>query len=85
MAFPKNNMQNRVELATCVVDTWSLEDLKEYVISQFEADYRMAPDIFEDTWDDYKDSFDWSIDLLESVKKKCPNPGCFCGACDRKQ
>jgi len=48
MARPENNEENRFELATSVVDTRSLEDLRE------------------------------------NVKESCPNPGCHCGRCEKK-
>ena len=83
MAYPDNNDNNRYELASKILSGWSREDLEEYVITQFVDDYRHAPDIFEETWDDFKDSFEWSEELRESMKKDCPNPGCYCGACDK--
>jgi hypothetical protein len=32
---------------------------------------------------DFKDSFEWSEELRESMKENCPNPGCHCGACEK--
>ena len=84
MAYPENNAKNRFELATNVVDTWSLEDLRDYVMNELESDYRNQQDYFESTWDDYKTSFEWSEELRESMKKDCPNPGCHCGRCAKK-
>lgn len=84
MAYPENNAKNRFELATNVVDTWSLEDLRDYVMNELESDYRNQQDYFESTWDDYKTSFEWSEELHASVKKDCPNPGCCCGMCEKQ-
>ena len=83
MAHPKNNEKNRFELAANIVDTWSLEDLREYVIRELESDYRADQQYFEEEFDNFKDSFEWSAELRESVKKDCPNPGCHCGACEK--
>ena len=84
MAYPDNNDDNRFELATNIVDTWTLEDLREYVITQFVDDYRHAPDIFEETWDDFKDSFEWSEELRDSIEEDCANPKCCRGACKKE-
>ena len=84
MLYPENNEKNRFELATNVVDTWSLEDLQEYVIRTLESDYGDGVGCFEEDWDSFKDSFEWSEELCESIKKDCPNPGCHCGACGKK-
>ena len=59
------------------------EDLEAYVITQFVDDYRHAPDIFEETWDDFKDSFEWSEELRDSIEEDCANPKCCRGACKK--
>ena len=69
MAHPENNAENRCELATKVVSSWSEEEVRYYAASQFENDYRIAPDTFDETWEDYKDSFEWSEELRDSIKK----------------
>ena len=69
MPYPKNNGENRYELAAKILSGWSREDLEEYVINQFVDDYRYSPDIFDETWDDFKDSFEWSEGLLATVEK----------------
>ena len=53
MPYPKNNGENRYELAAKILSGWSREDLEEYVINQFVDDYRYSPDIFDETWDDF--------------------------------
>ena len=85
MAYPENNGKNRYELASKILSGWSREDLEEYVITQFVDDYRYYPDIFEETWDDFKDSFEWSAELRDSMKEDCPNPGCYCMACEKDE
>lgn len=84
MAYPENNKKNRTELAEKIASSWSREELEDYVAKAFYDDYYMAPDIFDETWDDFKDSFEWSEELRESMKKNCPNPGCHCGACEKE-
>lgn len=83
MAYPENNEKNRFELAANVVNTWSLEDLREYVIRELESDYRADQSYFEEEFDNFKDSFEWSAELRDSMKENCPNPGCHCGACEK--
>ena len=68
MSYPENNDENRYELAVKILSGWSREDLEEYVINQFVDDYRYSPDIFDETWDDFKDSFEWSEGLLATVE-----------------
>ena len=68
MPYPKNNGENRYELAAKILSGWSREDLEEYVVNQFVDDYRYSPDIFDETWDDFKDSFEWSEGLLATVE-----------------
>jgi hypothetical protein len=82
MAHPENNENNRRELASKYVSTWSLEDLRDYVVKEFADNFKHDEGEFEGTWEDFKDSFEWSEELRESMKKECPNPGCHCGACD---
>ena len=84
MAYPVNNEKNRFELAENIVDTWTLEDLREHAIRAIESDYRADQSYFEEEYDNFKDSFEWSVELRESIKKECPNPGCYCGACEPK-
>ena len=55
-------------MAAKILSGWSREDLEEYVINQFVDDYRYSPDIFDETWDDFKDSFEWSEGLLATVE-----------------
>ena len=68
MSYPENNGENRYELAAKILSGWSREDLEEYVINQFVDDYRYSPDIFDETWEDFKDSFEWSERLLSTVE-----------------
>jgi hypothetical protein len=82
MAFPENNEKNRLELAANIVSSWSREELEDYIIREFEADYRDGLGCFEEHWGDFKGSFEWSQELRESMKKDCPNPGCCCGSCE---
>ena len=69
MSYPENNDENRYELAVKILSGWSREDLEEYVINLFVDDYRYSPDIFDETWEDFKDSFEWSERLLSTVEK----------------
>jgi len=69
MSHPENNEKNRFELATNVVDTWSLEDLREYVIRELESDYRADQSYFEEEFDNFKDSFEWSEELQATIEK----------------
>jgi len=73
MVHPENNDSNRYELASKILSGWSREDLEAYVITEFVDDYRDGLGCFEEHWDDFKDSFDWSEDLRESMKKEVPN------------
>ena len=84
MAYPENNDNNRYELASKILSGWSREDLEEYVTTQFVDDYRHAPDIFEETWDDFKDSFEWSEELRDSIEEDCANPKCCRGECKKE-
>jgi len=84
MAYPENNEKNRHEVATKILSGWDREALEAYVRDALVDDYSYAPDIFEETWDDIKDSFEWSEELCESIKKNCPNPGCHCMACEKE-
>ena len=84
MACPENNPLNRFELATKIVSGWSREELEDYVMNQLESEYRASQEYFESTWADYKTSFEWSAELRDSMKKDCPNPGCYCMACEKK-
>ena len=68
MSYPKNNGENRYELAAKILSGWSREDLEEYVVNKFVDDYSYSPDIFEETWDDFKASFEWSEGLLATVE-----------------
>ena len=67
MKYPENNGENRFELASKVASGWSRENLEAYVIQALEDDYRYAPIIFDETWDDHKDSFEWSPQMLEGI------------------
>ena len=84
MAYPENNEKNRLELASKILSGWSREDLEVYVTTQFVDDYRHAPDIFDETWDDFKDSFEWSEELRDSIEEDCVNPKCCRGACKKE-
>ena len=84
MSYPENNENNRRELAVKYVSTWSEEALRDYVVREYMDNFFHDELDFVDTWDDFKDSFEWSEDLRESMKKDCPNPGCCCGACDKQ-
>jgi len=85
MARPENNEANRRELAINFVSTWSVEDLRDYVVNEYADNFKHDEGEFEGTWDDFKDSFEWSEELRESMKKDCPNPGCHCGACSEEE
>ena len=85
MAYPENNEKNRFELAAKIVSGWSREDLEEYVLRELEDGFRVDNLYFEGEWDNRKDSFEWSEELRESMKKDCPNPGCRCMACEKKE
>ena len=67
MKYPENNGENRFELASKIVSLWSREDLEAYAVQAFEDDYRYEPDIFDETWYDLKDDFEWSPQMLEGV------------------
>ena len=84
MAYPENNHLNRFELATKIASSWSREELEIYVARQFESDYRADQSYFEEEFDNFKDSFEWSAELRDSMKENCPNPGCCCGACEKE-
>jgi|GEM_PF-4684340 len=84
MTYPENNEKNRLELAVKILSSWSREDLEDYIIREFNADYRDGLGCFEEHWDVFKDDFKWSEELRASMKKDCPNPGCHCGACEKK-
>ena len=84
MACPENNKKNRRELAEKIVSLYDVDDLREYVINVFTEDYSHDDDDFRYAWQDFKDSFEWSKELCESMKKDCPNPGCHCGRCEKK-
>ena len=84
MAYPENNEKNRFEVAENIVGTWTLQELQEFALRAIEADYRGDTEYFEEEFDNFRDSFEWSQELRESMKKDCPNPGCHCGACDKK-
>ena len=84
MAHPENNEKNRFELATKIVSTWDREDLEEYVLRELEDGYRVDNSYFEEEYDNFKDSFEWSEELRDSMKEDCPNPGCHCGRCEKK-
>ena len=83
MAYPENNERNRRELVENIISGWAVEDLYKFVVDSYAQDYKDAPRVFEDDWDDFKDSFDWSAELRDSMKKDCPNPGCYCMACEK--
>jgi len=84
MTYPENNKKNRQELAANIVSTYDTEDLREYIIRAMVNDYRDHPNDFKEVWNDFKNDFEWSEELRESMKKDCPNPGCHCGACEKK-
>ena len=84
MSYPENNPRTRRELANNFVSTWDIQMLRAYVVYAFVEDFYRVPETFEKTWDDFKDSFEWSAEMRESIKKNCPNPGCHCGACAEK-
>jgi hypothetical protein len=67
VGYPKNDDENRFELASKIASGWSREDLEAYVIQALEDDYRYAPIIFDETWDARKDSFEWSPQMLEGA------------------
>jgi hypothetical protein len=67
MGRPENNDDNRYELASKILSAWSREDLEAYLITQFVDDYRYSPDIFDDSWDDFKGSYDWSPELKQTI------------------
>jgi len=78
MPYPENTEKNRFELAGNIVDTWSMEDLREYVIRELESDYRDGLGCFEEHWDDFKDSFEWSENMVEVTKEKVEDDDYTC-------
>jgi len=82
-AYPENNERNRCEIASKFVSTWSIEDLRDFVAAEYADNFKHDEGEFEATWDDFKESFEWSDELRESMKESCPNPGCRCGACEK--
>ena len=83
MPHPENNEKNRFEVATKVVSTWDVEDLRQIAVHGLIDDYQKDEEFFAEEFDNFRDSFEWSQELRESMKKDCPNPGCCCGACER--
>ena len=58
--------------------------MRDYVANEYADNFKHDEGEFEEIWEDFKDSFEWSGELCESIKKDCPNPGCHCGACKKK-
>ena len=83
MAYPENNEKNRRELVENIISGWDVEDLYKFVVDSYANDYLLNPSVFEDDWDDFKDSYEWSAELRDSMKEDCPNPGCYCMACEK--
>lgn len=81
MACPENNEKNRLELAGKIVSGWSREDLEEYAMRELEDGYRVDNLYFEEEWDNFRDSFDWSEELRESIKEDSPSPRNDTGGC----
>mgnify|MGYP003627431870 CR=1 FL=1 len=85
MPYPENNEKNRRELASKYVSTWSVEELRDYVAGEYSDNFKHDEGEFKAIWDDFEESFEWSEELREGIKKECPNPGCHCGACGGKK
>jgi len=67
MLCPENNEKNRRELASKFISTWSLEDLRDYVAAEYTDNFKHDEGEFEATWEDFKDSFEWSEALLNTI------------------
>ena len=67
MTYPENNEKNRHELASKIISTWSLEDLRDYVAAEYVDNFKHDELEFEGMWEDFKDSFEWSEGMLEKV------------------
>jgi len=67
MPAPQNNDDNRRELASKFVSTWSVEELRDFVAAEFADNFKHDEGEFEAVWSDFKDSFEWSDKLLGSV------------------
>jgi hypothetical protein len=60
----------------------SADVMRELVIElQVEA-YRRDTHAYEKDWHRVKGDFAWSEDMLSVMKENCPNPDCYCGACE---
>jgi len=86
MTYPENNRKNRYELAENFISDWDEQELYKFVVNSYVQDYELHPSVFEDDWDEFKDSHDWSKKMLEDTKKGCPNhhPDCCCGMCEKQ-
>ena len=84
MAYPENNAANRCELIENIISGWDVEDLYAFVVNTYANDYKDDQATFENDWDDFKDSYDWTPIMMKGTKKDCPNPGCCCGACEKQ-
>jgi len=67
MLCPENNEKNRRELASKFISTWSLEDLRDYVAAEYTDNFKHDEEEFEATWEDFKDSFEWSETMLNTI------------------
>ena len=72
MLYPENNEKNRRELVENIISGWDVEDLYKFVVDHYAQDYELHPPVFEDDWDDFKGSYEWSEELRESVKEDSP-------------
>ena len=70
MTFPENNEKNRFEVAENIVGTWTLQDLQEFALRAIESDYRSDTAYFEEEFDNFRDSFEWSEELSTSMKEE---------------
>tara|TARA_R110000824_G_scaffold41357_2_gene123075 strand:+ start:1096 stop:1407 length:312 start_codon:yes stop_codon:yes gene_type:complete len=84
VTYPENNAANRCELIENIISGWDVEDLYTFVVNTYANDYKDDQATFENDWNDFKDSYDWTPIMLKGTKKDCPNPGCHCGACEKE-
>ena len=59
----KNNSENRVDLATAIVDSWDLETLCQFAQDRLAEDYKHNSDVFADDWEE------WMVDRDEVLDK----------------
>jgi len=68
MSYPENNEKNRFEVAENIVGTWTLQELQEFAVRTVEADYRSDTEYFEEEFDNFRESFEWSEQLKTTIE-----------------